>query len=252
MKVLEFSQLWDRTFNKDTNNLDLELMKEVGLDDAQRQKFIDAWDKIDVLHQAEKKIIMDELIKNQVLFVNEEIRAKYRLKIHLEKTFIRWLLDAYQDEKDIKQAMEFLVNTLALKPEYFSDIVCQSVWRLIISRYQHQMPFGLVDLIKDIEFIDITELVDFYLGEEDEPPRSIFLYYPSLVMAAEQIMQLNNLLVAETGQEETIFGGRKKCTCGGKLELKVMDIGEHQGVKLYICSNNCGKTYRVEDIERRD
>lgn len=222
MLLSEFDRIWENVFKTSTDKLLLDVfiaeLKKAGLigeqfTDGRMEKFLEIWTHFRAdeseLHIDELKKIADILLKKKIIFENDEIRAKIKLKINMERDLIRWIIDSY-DNKSIRDFLGIILNDIKLEPKHFTDIICQSLYRLIIYKFSKGCGTGIENLLdfKDKEnnfglgFISWEEFVDFMFPDAEGYIRPMNEDFDSLVDYAEKIVQMNELIKGEIDKEQ--------------------------------------------------
>lgn len=207
MLLSEFESIWSKVFDKhsdDWNALYILIsneLKEKGLLKTAENKlaFEEIWYKhqknADGRHFDEFLSVSKVLTETGIIFKDMELQKLHKLKVVMERDLIRWLIDLYEDVD-----MNALINKIKLEPRHFSDLFCQSVYRIILSLHSQKKKWGLTDIypvIKD-SFIDLLKFIDFYT--EDRKP-----CYDGAIMVrdyADKIMELNELIKDELKKQD--------------------------------------------------
>lgn len=210
----EFSKIWVSIFEKSADKLLLDAfvadLKTAGIAQPDIDKIVDIWGKYRIddtnLHMDEFEKIRTVLVNKKILFANDELRAKTKLKMMMEKNLICWIIDSY-DHIEIKNFMSMILDIIKIEPKHFTDMMCQSLFRLIVSKYRAGEKFGLENIIDfnaddfGIGFVGgespVTELVDFYTPEN----RTLNQDFSAMIDYAEKIVQLNCLLEDEVEEK---------------------------------------------------
>lgn len=149
----------------------------------------------DQSHRAEFDKMAHLLAAKGVIATTPGIESAYKLKVSMEKDIICWLIDL-DKTKFIKDIIAFLLR-LEFQPKHFSDISCQCLYRIIISRHRDGLSCSLEDILALLRtqpgYIDNKDFAEVYVKEYQKPVEDgeilIITYAQEVIKLSEMIKE---------------------------------------------------------------
>lgn len=142
--------------------------------------------------------VIRKLYRDAVESLNghDELENQRKLKMIIERDFIRYLIFAAGIEKT-SEVLDAIIK-LGLTPAHFSDIICQCIWKLILLKHGKGENIGLPYLVDykkhdlGLGFIGVTGLMEF-VGAEIPPDFSQAMVVNHAIKILESFNYLKKL-----------------------------------------------------------